>query len=213
MFTQQNSMLIGYARVSRADDQDTLAQVQALKAAGCHRIYEEKASGGRWDRPEPSRSVADTKAVLGSSHPPRDGADNGSRVPLAPLRPLYGADNGVVNNRRWRRVPEPPSRRGPTSCQAVRAQTSAKAPGKQVERSGADVSGRVGGDRLQEWRSAIHGLRRAREVGEDFMDFSGIVDGGDQAQAPATSRAGEDVNLEGMLRCARRRWKASRVRA
>jgi len=45
-------MLLGYARVSKADDQDTAAQVSALKAAGCTRIYEEKASGGRWDRPE-----------------------------------------------------------------------------------------------------------------------------------------------------------------
>ena len=50
-------MLVGYARVSRADDQDTLAQVQALKAAGCDRIYEEKASGGRWDRPELHRAL------------------------------------------------------------------------------------------------------------------------------------------------------------
>ena len=44
-------MLIGYARVS-PDDQDTAAQVAALKAAGCERIFREKASGGRWDRPE-----------------------------------------------------------------------------------------------------------------------------------------------------------------
>src|SRR3954464_8431057 len=44
-------MLIGYARVS-SDDQDTAAQVKALKAAECERIYREKASGGRWDRPE-----------------------------------------------------------------------------------------------------------------------------------------------------------------
>lgn len=44
-------MLIGYARVS-TDDQDTAAQVTALKVAGCERIYREKASGGRWDRPE-----------------------------------------------------------------------------------------------------------------------------------------------------------------
>jgi DNA invertase Pin-like site-specific DNA recombinase len=44
-------MLIGYARVS-TDDQDTTAQVRALKNAGCERIYREKASGGRWDRPE-----------------------------------------------------------------------------------------------------------------------------------------------------------------
>jgi DNA invertase Pin-like site-specific DNA recombinase len=45
-------MLLGYARVSKADDQDTVAQVSALKAAGCARVYEETASGGRWDRPE-----------------------------------------------------------------------------------------------------------------------------------------------------------------
>lgn len=44
-------MLIGYARVS-TDDQDTSAQVKALKVAKCERIYREKASGGRWDRPE-----------------------------------------------------------------------------------------------------------------------------------------------------------------
>src|ERR1039457_6049006 len=45
------AMLIGYARVS-TDDQDTAAQAAALKAASCERIFREKASGGRWDRPE-----------------------------------------------------------------------------------------------------------------------------------------------------------------
>ena len=44
-------MLIGYARVS-TQDQDTQAQLAALQAAGCERIFEEKASGGRWERPE-----------------------------------------------------------------------------------------------------------------------------------------------------------------
>src|ERR1039458_4813379 len=44
-------MLIGYARVS-TQDQDTAAQVAALKTAGCEEIYREKASGGRWNRPQ-----------------------------------------------------------------------------------------------------------------------------------------------------------------
>lgn len=45
-------MRIGYARVSRGDSQEVQAQVEALKAAGCERVYTEEASGGRWDRPE-----------------------------------------------------------------------------------------------------------------------------------------------------------------
>src|SRR3954469_8741842 len=46
-------MLLGYARVSKSDDsQDTAAQVSALKSAGCKRVFEDKASGGRWVRPE-----------------------------------------------------------------------------------------------------------------------------------------------------------------
>jgi len=44
-------MLIGYARVSTSE-QDTAAQSAALKAAGCELVFREKASGGRWDRPE-----------------------------------------------------------------------------------------------------------------------------------------------------------------
>jgi DNA invertase Pin-like site-specific DNA recombinase len=44
-------MLIGYARVSKGDDQSNALQAQALKVAGCQRVFEEAASGGRWDRP------------------------------------------------------------------------------------------------------------------------------------------------------------------
>ncbi|MBC7999271.1 MAG: recombinase family protein [Leptolyngbya sp.] len=50
-------MLIGYARVSRQDGQDTALQIQALKAAGVDRVFEEKASGGRWDRPQLHRAL------------------------------------------------------------------------------------------------------------------------------------------------------------
>jgi DNA invertase Pin-like site-specific DNA recombinase len=42
---------LGYARVS-SKTQDYTAQVEALKAAGCHRIYSEKASGKSRDRRE-----------------------------------------------------------------------------------------------------------------------------------------------------------------
>ena len=44
--------LIGYARVSKGDDQSNAAQLRALKAAGCRRLFEETASGIRWDRPK-----------------------------------------------------------------------------------------------------------------------------------------------------------------
>ena len=44
-------MHIGYARVS-TQDQDNAAQLAALKAAGCELMFQEKATGGRWDRPE-----------------------------------------------------------------------------------------------------------------------------------------------------------------
>lgn len=47
-------MLIGYARVS-THEQDTAAQIAALERAGCERIFQEKASGGRWGRPELQR--------------------------------------------------------------------------------------------------------------------------------------------------------------
>jgi DNA invertase Pin-like site-specific DNA recombinase len=45
-------MLLGYARVSKSDDQDPAAQVRALEAAGCRKVLREAASGGRWGRPE-----------------------------------------------------------------------------------------------------------------------------------------------------------------
>jgi DNA invertase Pin-like site-specific DNA recombinase len=49
--------LLGYARISRGDDQTNTLQARALRAAGCRRIFEEAASGGRWDRPELHRML------------------------------------------------------------------------------------------------------------------------------------------------------------
>src|SRR5882724_7764831 len=45
-------VFFGYARVSKGEEQNNALQAKALRAAGCRRLFEEAASGGRWDRPE-----------------------------------------------------------------------------------------------------------------------------------------------------------------
>jgi len=45
-------MLLGYARVSKGEEQDTRMQEAALRTAGVERLFTERASGGRWDRPQ-----------------------------------------------------------------------------------------------------------------------------------------------------------------
>lgn len=52
-----SGVLLGYARVSKGDEQSNAVQAKALSAAGCRRIFEEAASGGRWDRPELHRML------------------------------------------------------------------------------------------------------------------------------------------------------------
>ncbi len=54
-------MNFGYTRVS-SEEQDASLQVEALKAAGVERLYSDKASGGRWDRPEFQRMLENVRA-------------------------------------------------------------------------------------------------------------------------------------------------------
>ena len=49
-------MLIGYARVSTVD-QDLALQRDALRQAGCERIFEEAASGAKENRPELAKAL------------------------------------------------------------------------------------------------------------------------------------------------------------
>jgi DNA invertase Pin-like site-specific DNA recombinase len=55
-------VLLGYARVSKGDEQSNAVQAKALRAADCRRIFEEAASGGRWDRPELHRMLDQLRA-------------------------------------------------------------------------------------------------------------------------------------------------------
>ena len=51
-------MRVGYARISTTDQSPEL-QLEALRQVGCERVYTERASGARDDRPELARVLGD----------------------------------------------------------------------------------------------------------------------------------------------------------
>jgi DNA invertase Pin-like site-specific DNA recombinase len=64
--------LFGYARVSTRD-QDLAAQDAELRAAGCAKVFKEKISGAKTDRPELVKAIGRLEPgdVLVVSHRPR----------------------------------------------------------------------------------------------------------------------------------------------
>ncbi len=48
-------MILGYTRVSKGEEQHSALQRKALKEAMVERVYKEKASGARWNRPQLQR--------------------------------------------------------------------------------------------------------------------------------------------------------------
>tara|TARA_R110002126_G_scaffold236064_1_gene379730 strand:+ start:3820 stop:4389 length:570 start_codon:yes stop_codon:yes gene_type:complete len=44
-------VIFGYSRISKGDDQNARLQLKAFKEVGVEKTFDEKASGGRWDRP------------------------------------------------------------------------------------------------------------------------------------------------------------------
>ena len=58
----QQSLLLGYARVSKSEDQENHPANPRARGGRMKKIFEEAASGGRWDRPELHRLLDQFRA-------------------------------------------------------------------------------------------------------------------------------------------------------
>ena len=59
--------------VSKGDEQNNVLETKVLRVAGCRKLFDKAASGGRWDRPKPHRMLdqlreGDTVAVWTFEH-------------------------------------------------------------------------------------------------------------------------------------------------
>jgi predicted site-specific integrase-resolvase len=86
--------LIGYARVSTAEQDGTL-QTDALRKAGCGRVFEDTASGAKTDRP----GLADALAYL------RDGERIGISTPPKQVSPCFSRHVKATSNENCVRKP------------------------------------------------------------------------------------------------------------
>lgn len=110
-------MLIGYVRVSILD-QDPALQLEALKAAGCERIFQETALGARQDRPQLAAALEylrsggslvvwsfdqlahSTRQLIETMEELRSRGSGSNRRPgqRSPWRPARGPDGGTARH-------------------------------------------------------------------------------------------------------------------
>ena len=97
MGDQPTGRLIGYARVS-TEDQNTDAQLDALRQAGCVEIFKEHRSGADRARPELARAIAATKP-LRSTHETSRTKSGFKSATSAPFRWLPASVGRLARNR------------------------------------------------------------------------------------------------------------------